>query len=100
MVHVLELLGCDANGKTMDEALAATPDAIRAYLTYLARHGEAVDPGTAFRTRVAERLTEGDYLGRDHRRPRTRPTYVQSRRASCRVSSAGSSGRALICSCL
>ena len=63
MVHVLELLGCVANGKTMDEALAATPGAIRAYLTYLARHEESVDPRTPFRTRVAERLTEGDYLG-------------------------------------
>ena len=63
LVHVLELLGCVANGKTTALALAATPHAIRAYLAYLRRHGERVDPRAAFGTRVAEHVTKGDFLG-------------------------------------
>ena len=34
MVHVLELLGCIAQGPTTEKALAATPEAIRAYLRF------------------------------------------------------------------
>jgi uncharacterized damage-inducible protein DinB/predicted RNase H-like HicB family nuclease len=63
MVHVLELLGCVATGPTTDEALARTPDAIRAYLAYLQRHGAKVDPAAAFGVRVAEHATEGDIIG-------------------------------------
>jgi predicted RNase H-like HicB family nuclease len=63
MVHVLDLLGCIANGPTTDEALEATPEAIRAYLRLLRRHGEAVDPKAAFETKVAEHITEGEWLG-------------------------------------
>src|SRR3990172_1539476 len=55
MVHVLELLGCIANGPT--------PEAIRAYLRFLRRHGEPVDPDAPFETRVAEHITEGQWLG-------------------------------------
>ena len=63
LVHVIELLGCVANGKTTEAALAATPDAIRAYLTHLKRHGEDVDPRQPFGTRVAEHITRGVFLG-------------------------------------
>ena len=63
MVHVPELLGCVAVGATTDEALAATPDAIRAYLRFMQRHGDSLDPGAAFTTAVAEHITEGDWLG-------------------------------------
>ena len=63
MVHVLDLLGCIANGPTTEEALEATPEAIRAYLRFLRRHGEAVDPEAAFDTKVAEHITEGEWLG-------------------------------------
>lgn len=63
MVHVLDLPGCIANGKTTDAALAATPDAIRAYITYLARHGEPVDPKAPIEVRVAEHVTRGQFLG-------------------------------------
>ncbi len=63
MVHVLDLLGCIANGPTTDDALEATPDAIRRYLRFLAAHGEAVDPEAAFGTRVVEHVTEGQWLG-------------------------------------
>ena len=63
MVHVLDLLGCVANGPTTEDALAATPEAIRAFLRFLRRHGESVDPDAPFETRVAEHVTEGIWLG-------------------------------------
>ncbi|HEU0025567.1 MAG TPA: DinB family protein [Ktedonobacterales bacterium] len=63
MVHALDLLGCVATGPTTDEALADTPEAIRAYLRFLARHGETVEPDAPFETCVVEHITEGDWLG-------------------------------------
>lgn len=63
MVHVLDLVGCIAKGPTTDEALNRTPEAIRAYLRFLKRHGEEVDPGSVFETGVAEHVTEGEWLG-------------------------------------
>jgi len=63
MVHVLDLLGCVATGPTTDEALAAAPDAIRTRLRFLRRHGEPVDPRAEFKTRVAEHVTQGQWLG-------------------------------------
>lgn len=66
MVHALDLLGCVAIGPTTEAALAATPEAIRAYLRFLARHGEPLAqgaPDAPFETRVAEHITEGAWLG-------------------------------------
>jgi predicted RNase H-like HicB family nuclease len=63
MVHVLDLLGCVAVGPTTDEALAATPDAIRAYRRFLRRHGEPADADAPIDTRVVAHVTEGDWLG-------------------------------------
>lgn len=65
MVHALDLLGCVAVGPTTDEALAATPDAIRAYLHFLRRHGEpgAADPTAPFETVTVEHVMEGSWLG-------------------------------------
>jgi uncharacterized damage-inducible protein DinB/predicted RNase H-like HicB family nuclease len=63
MVHVLDLLGCIATGPTTDEALAATPDAIRARLRFLKRHGQPVDPKAEFKTKIAEHVTQGLWLG-------------------------------------
>jgi hypothetical protein len=63
LVHVVDLLGCACFGPTTDEAVAAVPDEIRAYLRYLKRHGEKVDPAAPIETRVAEHITEGDFLG-------------------------------------
>jgi len=63
MVHVLELLGCIANGPTTEDALDATPEAIRAFLRFMKRNGEAVDPEEPFTTSVAEHVMEGDWLG-------------------------------------
>lgn len=62
MVHVLDLLGCIAQGPTTEAALEATPDAICAYLGFLQRHGETVDPLELFTTRVVEHVTEGNWL--------------------------------------
>ena len=63
MVHVPALAGCIARGDTTDAALEATPEAIRAYLRFLARHGEGIAPTAAFKTRVVEHQTEGPWLG-------------------------------------
>jgi predicted RNase H-like HicB family nuclease len=60
MVHVLDLVGCIAKGPTTDDALNRTPEAIRAYLRFLKRHGQAVDPGSEFETVVAEHVTKGE----------------------------------------
>jgi predicted RNase H-like HicB family nuclease len=63
MVHVLDLLGCVAVGPTTAEAIEATPEAIGAYLRFLRRCGENVDPGAPFTTHVEEHITEGIWLG-------------------------------------
>lgn len=63
MVHALDLLGCVANGPTTEAALAATPDAIRAYRRFLRRHHEPAEPEAEFTTAVAEHVTEGQWLG-------------------------------------
>ncbi|TMC78993.1 MAG: DinB family protein [Chloroflexi bacterium] len=63
LVHVLDLLGCVVQADTTDAAVAAAPDAIRAYLRYLHRHGEAVDPKEKIETRLAEHNTEGMFSG-------------------------------------
>jgi predicted RNase H-like HicB family nuclease len=63
MVHVPALLGCTVRGDTTQAALDATPEGVRVYLHFLARHGERVDPGAPFRTRVAEHVTDGAWPG-------------------------------------
>lgn len=63
MVHVLDLLGCVAVGPTTEEALAAIPAAITAFQRFLSRHGAPGNPDAPFDTRIAEHITEGDWLG-------------------------------------
>jgi predicted RNase H-like HicB family nuclease/uncharacterized damage-inducible protein DinB len=63
MVHVPALLGCIATGGTTDEALEAAPDAIRRYLRFLRRHGEAEHPDRQIETVVRQHVTQGDWLG-------------------------------------
>ena len=63
LAHVLDLLGCVVQADTTDEAVAAAPDTIRAYLRYLGRHGEKVDPNSKIETRVAQHNTEGMFSG-------------------------------------
>ena len=63
LAHVLELLGCVVQADTTDEAVAAAPEAIRAYLRYLRRHGATADPSAQFETLIAEHNTEGMFSG-------------------------------------
>jgi predicted RNase H-like HicB family nuclease/uncharacterized damage-inducible protein DinB len=63
MVHVLDLLGCIANGPTTEAALEATPEAITNFRRFMRRHGESIDDRERFTTRVAEHVTEGEWLG-------------------------------------
>lgn len=63
MVHVPSLTGCIARGDTTAAALDAAPGDIRAFLGFIAAHGERVDPGARFDTRVEEHITRGQWLG-------------------------------------
>jgi uncharacterized damage-inducible protein DinB/predicted RNase H-like HicB family nuclease len=63
LAHVLDLLGCVVQADTTDDAIAASPDAVRAYLGYLRRHREKVEPNEKIETRVAEHNTEGLFSG-------------------------------------
>ncbi len=64
MVHVLDLLGCVCRRGATDEALAATPQAIRAFLRFLRLHGEdAPAPDAPFELQVAEHVTQGWWMG-------------------------------------
>ncbi|MSP12540.1 MAG: hypothetical protein EXR62_06240 [Chloroflexi bacterium] len=74
-VHVLDLLGCVAQGPTTEEALAATPDAIRAYLRFLQRHGDAVGPEGPFSTAVVAHVIEGPWLGNGDPAPGFAPDF-------------------------
>jgi len=53
--------------------VSATPDAIRAYLRYLKRHEEKVDPSEKVETRVAEHNTAGVFPGQAIFPPDLRP---------------------------
>jgi uncharacterized damage-inducible protein DinB/predicted RNase H-like HicB family nuclease len=63
MVHVLDLLGCIANGPTTEAALEVAPREIREYLRFLQRHGENVDPDAEFTTTIAAHVMEGPWIG-------------------------------------
>jgi predicted RNase H-like HicB family nuclease len=64
MVHVPELLGCIATGRTSDDAVAASPDAIRQFLRFVSKHGEKADAKAPFKTTVVEHLDEANrWLG-------------------------------------
>jgi uncharacterized damage-inducible protein DinB len=65
MVHVLDLLGCTAQGPITEDAIAAAPEAVRDFARFLRRHREpgAPDPRAAFETPVAVHVTQGSWLG-------------------------------------
>lgn len=75
MVHVLDLLGCIAQGPTTDEALDATPDAIRAFLRFLKRHGDAVKPDGRFTTAIVAHVMEGAWIGQGDPAPGFAPDF-------------------------
>lgn len=63
MVHILDLLGCIANGPTTEQALSRTPVAIESYRRFLQRHGEDIDLNDEIETEITEHITEGGWLG-------------------------------------
>jgi len=63
LAHVLDLLGCVVQADTTAAAVAAAPEAIGAYLRYLRRHGEKVDPDAEIVTDIAAENTEGLFSG-------------------------------------
>lgn len=73
LAHVLDLLGCVVQADTSDEAVAAAPDAIRAYRRFLERHGEKLGADTTIETRVAEHNTEGLFSGQSIWPPDLKP---------------------------
>jgi uncharacterized damage-inducible protein DinB/predicted RNase H-like HicB family nuclease len=64
MAHVLELCGCTAQGATAESAIAGTPQATRAFLRFLARHGEPAEPDAQFQIKTAEHVVRpGRFVG-------------------------------------
>ncbi len=63
MVQVPELLGCVARGDTSEAAIANAPGAIRTFLAFLARHGDAKSTNAPFTTRVVLHRTDGGFPG-------------------------------------
>lgn len=62
-VQVPALMGCIGRGDTTAEAIERAPDAIRAYLRFMARHGERVEPKAPIQTRVAHHRTNSQWPG-------------------------------------
>ncbi|MBI2757641.1 MAG: type II toxin-antitoxin system HicB family antitoxin [Chloroflexi bacterium] len=75
MVHVLDLLGCIAQGPTTEAALESTPEAIRTYLRFLQAHGETVRPEGVISTVVAVHVKEGTWLGNGDPTPGFAPDF-------------------------
>jgi predicted RNase H-like HicB family nuclease len=66
LLHVFDLLGCNVQGSTSEEAVDLAPGAIRAYLRIMARAGEKVDPDAPFNTRVIQHVEgPGSAVGMD-----------------------------------
>ena len=75
MVHVLDLLGCIANGPTTEAALEPAPSEIREFLRFLQRHGEKVDPDAEFTTSIAAHVMEGSFIGQGDPAPGFGPDF-------------------------
>ena len=75
MVHVLDLLGCIAQGPTTDAALEVTPAAIRAYLRFLQEQGQDIQPEDDLTTVVVEHVMEGPWLGNGNPAPGFGPDF-------------------------
>jgi uncharacterized damage-inducible protein DinB/predicted RNase H-like HicB family nuclease len=75
MVHVLDILGCIAQGPTTESALEATPEVIHTCLRFLHWHGEAVELEGAFTTRIAVHVPQGIWLGNGDPTPGFAPDF-------------------------
>lgn len=75
MVHVLDLLGCIANGPTTEAALEVTSDEIRHFLRFLQRHGEDADPDAEFTTVIIQHVMEGPWIGYGNPGPGFEPDF-------------------------
>lgn len=75
MVHVIDLLGCIATGRTTEEALVATPLAIKTYKEFLHKNGEPLDPAAEFSTMVAEHVIQGPWIGYGDPEPGFTPDF-------------------------
>jgi hypothetical protein len=85
-VHVPALRGCSLMRDTVDDTIAAAPDAIRVFLRWLERHGEPVNPSAPFKTRLAEERLSSGFLSSDFYEPDARPlTKAESDRALARL---------------
>ncbi|HET8570051.1 MAG TPA: DinB family protein [Candidatus Limnocylindria bacterium] len=62
-VYVLDLVGCCLYRRTADDAIRDAPDEIRAYLSWLRRHGEDVDPDAPVDATVVEESHAGGFIG-------------------------------------
>jgi predicted RNase H-like HicB family nuclease len=63
MAHMPDWPGCVAQGTTSAEAVEQAPAAIRRFIRFLARQGEALDPDQAFDLTVSEHVMQGPWLG-------------------------------------
>jgi predicted RNase H-like HicB family nuclease len=54
LAHVPDLAGCTAGGQTRDAAVAALPDAIRAYLDWCGAHGDPLPDDGAIEIALAQ----------------------------------------------
>lgn len=75
MVHVVDLLGCIAQGATTPEVLEATPEAIRTFLRFLNRHDTQVSPEADISTSIAAHIMEGHWLGNGDPTPGFAPDF-------------------------
>ncbi|HXK34283.1 MAG TPA: type II toxin-antitoxin system HicB family antitoxin [Dehalococcoidia bacterium] len=76
-IHVPQLTGCIAQGDTTDAAIEAAPEAIRAFIGFIARYDEPCDPEEPFRTRIAEEDLSGGFLGTGFLPPDAKPLSMR-----------------------
>ena len=62
IAHMPDLPGCIAQSATTATVIEASPDAIRVFLGFLKRHGEAVDVQSCFTVTISEHVTQGIWL--------------------------------------
>ena len=63
MVHVIDLLGCVVSGATTEQALDATPDAIRAFQRFLRQHDKTIKSDGEFKIVIVQHVMEGSWIG-------------------------------------